>query len=37
VLTVFVGVVGASVIGLKATATGGGGTVVLPLLATQIL
>ncbi len=36
-LTVFVGVVGASVIGLKATATGGGGTVVLPLLATQIL
>ncbi len=37
VLTVFVGVVGASVIGLKATATGSGGTVVLPLLATQIL
>jgi potassium/sodium efflux P-type ATPase len=37
VLTVFVGVVGASVIGLKATATGSGGAVVLPLLATQIL
>ncbi len=37
VLTVFVGVVGASVIGLEATATGAGGTVVLPLLATQIL
>ncbi len=37
VLTVFAGVVGASVIGLKATTTGSGGTVVLPLLATQIL
>lgn len=37
VLTVFVGVVGAGVIGLKATTTGAGGTVVLPLLATQIL
>ncbi len=37
VLTVFVGVVGAGVIGLKATATGAGGAVVLPLLATQIL
>lgn len=37
VLTVFAGVVGASVIGLKATATGAGGAVVLPLLATQIL
>nr|WP_296488194.1 cation-translocating P-type ATPase [Rhodoferax sp.] len=37
VLTVFVGVVGAGVIGLKATATGSGGAVVLPLLATQIL
>ena len=37
VLTVFVGVVGASVIGLKATATGAGGAVALPLLATQIL
>jgi magnesium-transporting ATPase (P-type) len=37
VLTVFVGVVGASVIGLEATATGAGGAVVLPLLATQIL
>jgi len=37
VLTVFVGVVGASVLGLKATATGSGGTVLLPLLATQIL
>ncbi|PKO33776.1 MAG: haloacid dehalogenase [Betaproteobacteria bacterium HGW-Betaproteobacteria-7] len=37
VLTVFVGVVGASVIGLTATATGSGGAVVLPLLATQIL
>ncbi len=36
VLTVFVGVVGASVIGLKATATGSGGAMVLPLLATQI-
>ena len=37
VLTVFVGVVGAGVIGLEATATGSGGAVVLPLLATQIL
>jgi magnesium-transporting ATPase (P-type) len=37
VLTVFAGVVGASVIGLTATATGAGGAVVLPLLATQIL
>ncbi|WP_210544792.1 cation-translocating P-type ATPase [Rhodoferax sp. PAMC 29310] len=37
VLTVFVGVVGAGVIGLKATATGSGGTLALPLLATQIL
>ena len=37
VLTVFLGVVGAGVIGLKATATGAGGSVVLPLLATQIL
>ena len=37
VLTVFLGVVGAGVIGLKATATGAGGAVVLPLLATQIL
>jgi magnesium-transporting ATPase (P-type) len=37
VLTVFLGVVGAGVIGLKATATGTGGAVALPLLATQIL
>lgn len=37
VLTVFGGVVGAGVIGLQATATGSGGAVVLPLLATQIL
>lgn len=37
VLTVFAGVVGASVIGLQATSTGSGGAVVLPLLATQIL
>jgi len=37
VLTVFAGVVGAGVIGLTATATGSGGAVVLPLLATQIL
>ena len=37
VLTVFVGVVGAGVIGLQATATGSGGAVVLPLLATQLL
>ncbi|MGZ8357733.1 MAG: cation transporting ATPase C-terminal domain-containing protein, partial [Telluria sp.] len=37
VLTVFAGVVGAGVIGLDATATGAGGAVVMPLLATQIL
>jgi Ca2+-transporting ATPase len=37
VLTVFLGVVGAGVIGLTATATGTGAAVVLPLLATQIL
>ena len=37
VLTVFAGVVGAGVIGLNAEATGAGGAVVLPLLATQIL
>ena len=37
VLTVFVGVVGAGVLGLTATTTGSGGAVVLPLLATQIL
>ena len=37
VLTVFGGVVGAGFIGLQATATGSGGAVVLPLLATQIL
>ncbi len=37
VLTVFAGVVGAGVIGLKATPTGSGGALVLPLLATQIL
>ncbi len=37
VLTVFAGVVGAGVLGLQATATGSGGAVVLPLLATQIL
>ena len=41
VLTVFLGVVGAGVIGLKSTATGAGagvgGAVVLPLLATQLL
>ena len=37
VLTVFAGVVGAGVIGLKATTTVSGGAVVLPLLATQIL
>jgi len=37
VLTVFAGVVGAGVIGLGATATGAGGALVLPLLATQIL
>jgi len=37
VLTVFLGVVGASVIGLKSTGSGAGGAVVLPLLATQLL
>ncbi len=37
VLTVFLGVVGAGVIGLTASASGSGGAVVLPLLATQIL
>jgi len=37
VLTVFLGVVGAGVIGLTGTTEGGGGAVVLPLLATQIL
>ncbi len=37
VLTVFAGVMGAGVIGLQATATGSGGALVLPLLATQIL
>ena len=37
VLTVFLGVVGAGVIGLKPTDTVGGGAVVLPLLATQLL
>jgi P-type Ca2+ transporter type 2C len=37
VLTVFFGVVGASVIGLKGMATEGGGALVLPLLATQLL
>ncbi len=37
VLTVFLGVVGAGVIGLKSTDGGAGGTVVLPLLATQLL
>ncbi|HVC17961.1 MAG TPA: cation-translocating P-type ATPase [Rhodanobacter sp.] len=37
VLTVFLGVAGAGVIGLKAAATGNDGIVVLPLLATQIL
>ncbi|MCY7308533.1 MAG: cation-translocating P-type ATPase [Rhodoferax sp.] len=37
VLTVFLGVVGAGVIGLKPTDTGAGGAVVLPLLATQLL
>ncbi len=37
VLTVFLGVVGAGVIGLTATTGGAGGAVVLPLLATQIL
>ncbi len=37
VLTVFLGVVGAGVIGLTPTDSGSGGTVVLPLLATQLL
>jgi len=37
VLTVFLGVVGAGVIGLKSTDAGAGGGVVLPLLATQLL
>ena len=37
VLTVFLGVVGAGVIGLKSTDTGADGAVVLPLLATQLL
>ena len=37
VLTVFLGVVGASLLGLTGTGTGTGGGVVLPLLATQIL
>ncbi len=37
VLTVFLGVVGAGVIGLKSTAPGAGDVVVLPLLATQLL
>ena len=37
VLTVFLGVVGAGVIGLTATAESTGGAVVLPLLATQLL
>ena len=37
VLTVFLGVVGAGVIGLKSTDAGAEGTVVLPLLATQLL
>nr|MDP2192004.1 cation-translocating P-type ATPase [Rhodoferax sp.] len=37
VLTVFLGVVGAGVIGLTGEAGGAGGAVVLPLLATQIL
>jgi P-type Ca2+ transporter type 2C len=37
VLTVFGGVLGSSLIGLQAMATGSGGAVVLPLLATQIL
>ena len=37
VLTVFFGVVGAGVIGLKSTHTGAGSPVVLPLLATQLL
>ena len=37
VLTVFLGVVGAGVIGLAGTETASGGAVLLPLLATQIL
>jgi len=37
VLTVFLGVVGGGVIGLKSTDAGAGGSVVLPLLATQLL
>jgi Ca2+-transporting ATPase len=37
VLTVFLGVVGAGLIGLKQTDAGAGGAVVLPLLATQLL
>ncbi len=37
VLTVFLGVVGAGVIGLKSTDAGTGSAVVLPLLATQLL
>ena len=37
VLTVFLGVVGAGVIGLTSMKTGAGGAVVLPLLATQML
>lgn len=37
VLTVFLGVVGAQIIGLTGTHTGSGETVVLPLLATQLL
>jgi len=37
VLTVFLGAVGAGVIGLTPTETGAGGAVVLPLLATQLL
>ena len=37
VLTVFLGVVGAGVIGLKPTDSGAGAAVVLPLLATQLL
>ena len=37
VLTVFVGVVAPGIIGLQAAATGAGGELVLPLLATQIL
>ena len=37
VLTVFLGVVGSGVIGLKSADAAGGGAVVLPLLATQLL